>query len=107
VETLAERGQRGAEEDGSGMGRSLLCSHAIARSKERSDLSGISPSVNFWIQPDFRDGRGHVELPFPTMRMEKKRYKVFGLVTNRDVEGNELIHWLHQRCGKSEELIRS
>jgi len=35
---------------------------------------------------------GHVELPFPTMRMEKKRYKVFGIVTNRDLEGNELIN---------------
>ena len=44
-----------------------------------------------------------VELPFPTMSMEKKRYKVFGVVTNRDVEGNQLINWLHQRCGKSEE----
>ncbi len=46
---------------------------------------------------------GHVELPFPTMSMEKKRYKVFGVVTNRDLEGNELINWLHKRCGKSEE----
>jgi len=24
-------------------------------------------------------------------------------VTNRDLEGNELINWLHKRCGKSEE----
>lgn len=45
----------------------------------------------------------HVELPFPNMRMERKRYKVFGVVTNRDLEGNELINWLHKRCGKSEE----
>jgi hypothetical protein len=44
-----------------------------------------------------------VELPFPTMSMEKKRYKIFGIVTNRDIEGDELIHWLHKRCGKSEE----
>ena len=43
------------------------------------------------------------ELPFPTMTMEKKRYKVFGIVTNRDIEGNELVNWLHKRCGKSEE----
>ncbi len=43
------------------------------------------------------------ELPFPTMTMEKKRYKIFGIVTNRDTEGNELINWLHKRCGKSEE----
>jgi len=46
---------------------------------------------------------GHVELPFPTMTMEKKRYKTFGVVTNRDIEGSELVNWLHDRCGKSEE----
>src|SRR4030065_973255 len=45
----------------------------------------------------------HVELPFPTMNMEKKRYKIFGIVTNRDLEGSELINWQHKRCGKSEE----
>ena len=44
-----------------------------------------------------------VELPFPTMTMEKKRYKVFGIVTNRDMDGSELVNWLHKRCGKSEE----
>ena len=43
------------------------------------------------------------ELPFPTMTMGKKRYKVFGIVTNRDTEGNDLIDWLRKRCGKSEE----
>ena len=46
---------------------------------------------------------GQVELPFPTMTMEKKRYKIFGIVTNRDIEGSELVDWLHKRCGKSEE----
>jgi hypothetical protein len=54
-------------------------------------------------QPELPGMGGHVELPFPTLRMEKKRYKVFGVVTNRDLEGNELINWLHKRCGKSEE----
>ena len=29
--------------------------------------------------------------------------QVFGIVTNRDMEGNELINWLYERCGKSEE----
>lgn len=43
------------------------------------------------------------QLPFPTMEMEMKRYKVFGIVTNRDTEGSQLISWLHERCGKSEE----
>jgi hypothetical protein len=44
-----------------------------------------------------------IELPFPTMDIEDRRYKVFGVVTNMDWEGEKLIHWLHERCGKSEE----
>ncbi len=43
------------------------------------------------------------ELPFPTMNWAGARYKVFGLVTNMDWEGEKLIHWLRERCGKSEE----
>jgi len=42
------------------------------------------------------------ELPFPTMDMEKRRYKLFGVVTNMDWEGGTLINWHHERCGKSE-----
>ncbi len=42
-------------------------------------------------------------LPFPTMEAKGKRYKVFGIVTNMDWHGEELIHWFHQRCAKSEE----
>jgi hypothetical protein len=54
-------------------------------------------------QPELPGLEGRVELPFPTMTMEKNRYKIFGIVTNRDTEGNELVTWLHKRCGKSEE----
>jgi len=46
-------------------------------------------------------------LPFPTIQIMEKRYKVFGIVTNIDYEamnGETLIHWLHERCGKSEEI---
>jgi hypothetical protein len=43
------------------------------------------------------------ELPFPVMSLQEKRYKVFGLVTNMDWDGERLIHWHHERCGKSEE----
>ena len=43
-------------------------------------------------------------LPFPTMEMNDQRYKVFGVVTNRDLEGSELINWHNERCGKSEEV---
>ena len=31
-------------------------------------------------------------------------YKVTGIVTNRDLPGDELIRWYRQRCGKGEEV---
>jgi len=44
------------------------------------------------------------ELPFPTMEFtDIGRFKLFGVVTNRDLPGEELIAWLRERCGKSEE----
>ena len=42
-------------------------------------------------------------LPFPNMEMKKGHYKIFGVVTNMDMDGGDLINWQHQRCGKSEE----
>lgn len=44
-----------------------------------------------------------IKLPFSTMDIKNRRYKVFGMVTNMDWEGERLIHSLHERCGKSEE----
>jgi hypothetical protein len=43
------------------------------------------------------------ELPFQTVQMDLQHYKLFGLVTNMDWEGERLIHWQRERCGKSEE----
>ena len=44
------------------------------------------------------------KLPFPHMEMKKKHYKVFGVVSNMvDWSGERLLHWHHERCGKSEE----
>jgi len=39
---------------------------------------------------------------FPTMEMKEVKYKVFGIVTNMDWDGEELILWHYKRCGKSE-----
>jgi hypothetical protein len=47
--------------------------------------------------------KGDDEYLFPVMKMQSQRYKVFGIVTNMDWEGEKLIPWLYQRCGKSEE----
>jgi len=43
------------------------------------------------------------EYLFPVMQLKGQRYKVFGIVTNMDWAGQELITWLYERCGKSEE----
>jgi len=47
--------------------------------------------------------RSEEEYPFPVMRLKGQRYKLFGIVTNMDWAGQELIAWLYERCGKSEE----
>jgi hypothetical protein len=65
--------------------------NAIARSKNDPVYRYLAIR-ELLEQPELPGMEGHVELPFPTMRMEKKRYKVFGIVTNRDLEGNELIN---------------
>ena len=44
------------------------------------------------------------QLPFPSMIFGKQRYKLFGLVTNRDLPGDQLIWWSRERCGKGEEM---
>ncbi len=44
------------------------------------------------------------QLPFPSMTFGERRYKLFGLVTNRDIPGDKLIWWHRARCGKGEEM---
>jgi hypothetical protein len=41
--------------------------------------------------------------PFPTLSIGEQKYKLFAIVTNREIDGEELVHWHRQRCGKSEE----
>ncbi len=76
--------------------------NAISRSKDDPEYRYLAIR-ELLEQPELPGMEKQVELPFPTMTMERKRYKLFGIVTNRDLEGNELINWLHKRCGKSEE----
>ena len=54
-------------------------------------------------QPAFPEMDQQACLPFPTMSFGSVKYKVFGIVTNRDIPGDELIWWYRERCGKSEE----
>jgi len=45
-----------------------------------------------------------VQLPFPTLNWGEQQYKLFGVVTNRDLAGDKLIWWSRERCGKGEEM---
>ena len=45
------------------------------------------------------------ELPFSTQAFGHKRtYKLFGVVINLKTAGDQVIWWLRERCGKSEEV---
>jgi hypothetical protein len=54
-------------------------------------------------QPALPEMEGQISLPFPTMNFGLQKYKVFGIVTNRDIPGDDPIWWYRERCGKSEE----
>jgi hypothetical protein len=43
-------------------------------------------------------------LPFQTVESNNKRYKLFNIITNRKIDGNELINWHRERCGDSEKV---
>jgi hypothetical protein len=47
------------------------------------------------------------QLPFPTMAFGnsgQQTHKLFGIVTNRDLPGDEIVWWHRQRCGASEHV---
>lgn len=60
------------------------------RMKTQPDLEGVEQ-----IQ---------LELPFQTIELNQAQYKLFGIVTNRDLPGNKLINWHRKRCGDSEKV---
>ena len=43
------------------------------------------------------------QLPFAAVQGAQGHYKVYGIVTNRDLPGEQVIWWYQQRCGKSAE----
>lgn len=45
-----------------------------------------------------------LDVPFQTMHLNKITYKLFAVITNRDINGGELIQWHRKRCGKSEHV---
>jgi len=55
-------------------------------------------------QPDLPEMDLQQSFTFPTMDFGRTKYKVTGIVTNRDIAVDDLIWWYRQRCGKSEEV---
>jgi hypothetical protein len=55
-------------------------------------------------QPALPGMEEQIELPFQTISTETTTYKIFGIVTNRKLDGSEIVQWLYERCGKSEEI---
>ena len=76
---------------------------AIGHSKKGPEYRYLAKREALVEQRNFSEMEDQISLPFPTMNVKGKKYKVFGIVTNMDWEGEKLIHWLHKRCGKSEE----
>ena len=77
--------------------------NAIGHSKKGPEYRYLAKREVLDKQQELPGMDRQIELPFPTMEIKNCRYKVFGMVTNMDWEGEKLIHWLHERCGKSEE----
>jgi hypothetical protein len=63
----------------------------------------IRELVRQGVLPGMDETASQMDLPFATITCKGLAYKVKGIVTNRDLDGEELIRWHYERCGKSEE----
>ncbi len=84
-------------------GETCFVPTAISRSKKGRYYRYIAvrEELEEQILPEMEE---YTKLPFPTMILENKRYKLTALVTNLDWFGEEIVHWIRERCGKSEEV---
>ena len=72
----------------------------VGHSKKRKDYRFLAIREPL-RQLDLGDDK---EFPFPTQGFGVKgQFKLFGVVTNRTLPGDEVIWWHRERCGKSEE----
>jgi len=72
-------------------------------SKKGPSYRFLAIRERFSVQLGLPDVAAQPDLPFQTLEMAGCPYKLFGIVTNRDLPGEELIRWYRGRCGKSEE----
>jgi hypothetical protein len=79
--------------------------NALARSKQDPDYRylAIRERLEQGVLPGMTEGEQQPQLPFATEVLAGVTYRLSGIVTNREEAGAGLIHWHHQRCGKSEE----
>jgi hypothetical protein len=78
-------------------------------SKKAPDYRYIAIRERLWIDaplPGLEPVQKELllELPFQTLTMNQADYKLFGIITNRRIDGNELINWHRERCGDSEKV---
>lgn len=56
-------------------------------------------------RPPLPGMEGEMELSVPVMQMPNQGwYKIRGIVTNRELPGDEVVRWYRERCGKGEEV---
>lgn len=90
------------EETGKEFAEVGYVSNALAYSKKDPEFRFIAIR-ELLEQPSLPGMEEQQQLPFATIALGGKRYKLHGIVTNRDWEIGRVVDWYNQRCGKSEE----
>lgn len=70
----------------------------------RSKASYRYLAIREAMKPSKTKNDDALDLPFQTIKLDEVRYKLFAVVTNRDIDGSDLIQWHRKRCGKSEHV---
>jgi hypothetical protein len=70
-----------------------LATREVLQQQSLPDLEGVQEPLDSPRKP--------VSMGAPD---QKQAYKVFGAVTNMERSGDQVLRWLYQRCGKSEEV---
>jgi hypothetical protein len=98
-----DRGRR--VESGQEWAEVVYVPNAIAFTKDAPVYRylAIREPVKQTILPGMEDTEAQMDLPFATITCQGRSYRVKGIVTNREGDGDELIRWHYERCGKSEE----
>jgi hypothetical protein len=77
--------------------------NAIGRSKKGPEYRYVAIRERMQDQLMLPGMEEEKAFPFQALHKAGVRYKVFGIVTNMDWDGQELIEWHYKRCGRSEE----